>query len=683
MISREASSPPENSAPSTPAPIEHGYTPPPNRKRKHAAISRAAAPSPAPSDPGFPGSQTGESGLVAATVLSSAGRPRLTESRGPTFVPVSEGSVYHTTEQIAMNRLGFRYTYAGLAPEGSKIPYRTIESRPAGYVRVSWEDRNPLMKVTADGLGLCGDKGWRSARLNVPVREGQWYMEFKIVLGGGEKSADSSTKEGAHVRLGWGRREARTDGPIGLDGYSYGYRDKTGDKVTLSRPRPYGEPFKTGDVVGLYISLPSKRKPKSNDPYDPAHMKRERIAIDFKGQEVFESLEYPQSKEMISLMNSTSDKSKSTAPVPSSSKKSATVKNISERGRGKNTASEEPTMQPLPVLHNSSIAFFVNGKSQGVAFRDLYDYLQLRKVTTARKDKNKKRLREGMTEHAENNFDDGHLGYYPFISLFNNAQVHINAGPDFECPPPADIEGSLAGDPESTDTKERNWRPLCERYAEFMQEQWDMDAVEEKAAQEKALKAEKEEKHKANTEEPRVPTPAPSRPRPPQKSHPKTMEIKTAEIKTVESKTVESKAAETIETKGTPQPPSLPPTVHPSLLLPSQSESSTSSMSMFSARTQTPPNLEMTEAEAKAAARRERKRVLERARRARKAEELRNAKAKEKEAQEALLQQQAMQSPPPALTAQDAATQLEDYVMGDYPANPEDPPIDPSLMDQD
>ena len=62
---------------------------------------------------------------------------------------------------------------------------------------------------------------------------------------------------------------------------------------------------------------------------------------------------------------------------------------------------------------------------------------------------------------------------------------------------------------------------------------------------------------------------------------------------------------------------------------------------------------------------------------------VRNAKAKEKEAQEALLQQQAMQSPPPALTAQDAATQLEDYVMGDYPANPEDPPIDPSLMDQD
>lgn len=671
MISREASSPPENSAPSTPAPVELSYThtPPPHRKRKHAAISRASAASPAPSDPGFPGSHSGETGgVVAANVHASASRPRLTVSRGPTFVPVSEGSIYHTTEQIAVNRLGFRYTPAGLAPEGSKIPYRTIESRPQGYVRVSWEDRNPLTKVTTDGLGICGDKGWRSARLNVPVREGKWFVEFKIVAGGCDKPGDSSTKEGPHVRLGWGRREARMDGPVGLDGYSYGYRDMTGDKVTLSRPRPYGEPFKTGDVVGMYISLPPKRKPKANDPHDPAHMKRERIAIDFKGQEYFESLEYTQSKEMIALMDSTTNKAKGTAPVPSSSKKSATVKNIPERGRGKHPVPEESTMQPLPVLRNSHIAFFVNGKSQGVAFNDLYDYLQLRKVSTARKDKGKKRLREGMTEHSTNNFDDGWLGYYPFISLFNNAQVRINAGPEFECPPPADIEGVLAGVPDSDESKTRTWRPLCERYTEFMAEQWEMDALDESQAQGKV------QQQRTTMEEPSAPV---HRPKPPQRSqlrHESTDKVS--------------------KSQGTPRPPSQTP----SQTLPSQVrdpdpvELQPVPLASFQTDTQLRPaqfttreQQEQADAEAKAAARRERKRILERQRRARKAEEARVAKAKEKETQDMILQSHLQASSSLDYSTQTAhyaptpSAPTEDYAMRYDPLL--DPVIDPALRD--
>ncbi len=324
--------------------------------------------------------------------------------------------------------------------------------------------------VTQDGLGLCGEKGFRSARLNVPVREGKWYMEVRIEKGGGD-DADSG-REGAHVRLGWGRREAQLNGPAGLDGYSYAYRDKTGDKVTVSRPRPYGRPFKTGDVIGMYISLPSKRKPKANDPYDPAHIRRERIAIDFKGQEYFECVEYSQSKEMLALMDE-NNKSKSTASVPSSSKKSATVKNLPERGRQAKATPEPTPLQPLPTLKNSKIGFFVNGECQGVAFEDVFDYLQLRTVPSKRKNQNK-RKREGIRTHTDNPFDDGWLGYYPFISLFNGAEVTLNPGPDFEHPPPDDID-CLMEDKKVKGDHSRKWRPLSERYAEFMAEQWALE----------------------------------------------------------------------------------------------------------------------------------------------------------------------------------------------------------------
>ncbi|KAF8136800.1 hypothetical protein EV363DRAFT_1320567 [Boletus edulis] len=322
-----------------------------------------------------------------------------------------------------MNRIGFRYVPAGVAPPGSAFPCRTIESAP------------PCFRVTPDGLGLLGERGFRSARCNAPVREPR--------------------------RLGWARREAPLNGPVGLDGYSYGYRDKTGDKVTLSRPRSYGRPFRTGDVIGMYIFLPPRRKPDPSDPHDPAHPKRERIAIEFKGQEYFESLEYPQSKEMIKLMEF-STKASSSVSLPSvpPNKKASGAKSLPER---KGPGVETPVLRPLPELKGSHIAFFVNGECQSIAFRDFVP-------------------KEGAPrEHKENPFDDGTLGYYPFISLFNYARVRINPGPDFDFPPPSDIEGFLRSSSGE------------DRYPEFMQGQWDLDAREEEEAKvEAALWAEKE-----------------------------------------------------------------------------------------------------------------------------------------------------------------------------------------------
>jgi COMPASS component BRE2 len=459
-------------------------TPTASRKRKHTALTpnRTTFSSPAPD------THTAHTATTPSPIVDLSTRPRLTISRGPTFTPISDESPYHTTEQLAMNRIGFRYIPAGVSPPGSVLPCTTIQSAPTSF-RVSWEDRSPFISVTTDGLCLAGNKGFRSARCNAPVREGKWYMEVKIDLGGGDRLPDetkSSAREGSYVRLGFGRREASLNGPVGLDGYSYGIRDKTGEKVTLSRPRPYGRPFKSGDVVGMYISLPP-RVPPTADPYDPAHIKRERIAIELKGQEYFESLEYPQSKEMISLMDYSSKSADASASIPSSSsnKKSATVKNLSERGGPGSRASKAPSapapLRPLPTLPNSMIAFFINGESQGIAFRDLYSFLQLRTAPASRKGarrNNRSGAGEYNVKHKENPFDDGTLGYFPFISLFNDARVCMNPGPDFDYPPPEDIDALLLG----TEPQTRTWRPMIERYPEFMAEQWQLDADEEAAA---------------------------------------------------------------------------------------------------------------------------------------------------------------------------------------------------------
>lgn len=480
------SSPPAAAAIATPPPLSIV----PSKKRKHSAAAHIVASSPAPSDSGNTPTPAPDNVVLPARHLDLSTRPRLTVSRHPQFIPLFHGSPYCNTEPLCNNRLNFRYYPAGIAPPEATLPFRTIESAPPSF-RVSWEDRSTFLRVTQDGLGLLGEKGFRSARCNAPVREGKWYLEVKVELGGGDNAPDSKRREGSHLRLGWARREAPLNGPAGLDGYSYAVRDKTGEKVHLSRLRPYGKSFSSGDVIGMYISLPPRRQPNDNDPYDPAHIKRERIAIEFKGQEYFECLEYPQSKEMIALMDAQERKKAiDTSSVPSAStKKSATVKNLPSSARGaKGAKPEEASLRPLPTLGNDSyIAFFVNGECQGVAFQDLYDYLPLRKPPKA--NEKRKSNKEGLREHKENPFDDGTLGYYPFISLFNEARVRINPGPDFDFPPPPNIDTVIStSDTQTLDIKPlpsdtpRTWRPICERYHEFIAEQKELDALEESQA---------------------------------------------------------------------------------------------------------------------------------------------------------------------------------------------------------
>src|SRR5271170_1590757 len=98
---------------------------------------------------------------------------------------------------------------------------------------------------------------------------------------------------------------APLDVPVGFDGYSYGLRDITGQKVHLSRPKTFMEPFGTGDVIGMHISLPPavKTEDESQQQQDKQGVFRDRIPIRFRGQLYFEQPDYTASKEMDDLMN--------------------------------------------------------------------------------------------------------------------------------------------------------------------------------------------------------------------------------------------------------------------------------------------------------------------------------------------------------------------------------------------
>lgn len=343
---------------------------------------------------------------------------------------VGSATLFHTVN-FAVNRNGWRYTAAGPASQHlPKTLFKTLVTRPAS-VHWCWSDRSPFTKISADADIVSTDKGFRSARTNIGVRQGEWYAEIEILppehltVGvGAPGSLPAPMKDGPHVRLGWGRREAPLNAPVGFDGYSYGLTDKAGDKVTLSRPLPYGKPFKAGDVVGMYIKLPEETTPK--DDNDPANIKRERIAIRYKGQLYFESLEYPRTREMEQLMersrkgNSIEDALKGIdgtgifepqntalsstaaadgatgiagsmigngASVPSAGSGvlsgggggSAKVKNRKNPGsKEKPSGPTPPSLRPIPKMLGSKIGFFVNGEPQGIAFRDLFDFRPLR-----------------------------------------------------------------------------------------------------------------------------------------------------------------------------------------------------------------------------------------------------------------------------------------------------------------
>ncbi|WWC70513.1 uncharacterized protein I206_104464 [Kwoniella pini CBS 10737] len=419
----------------------------------------------------------------------------------------------------------FRYSPCAISPTPSPHPrypfHRTIPYPPSlPPVHISWLDRSSYIRVSPSGLSISNDRGFRSARANVAVREGTWYFEVKIEkgngsLGGGKGHLISGDAGNAHVRVGWGRREANIDAPVGSDAYSYGIRDVNGEKITISRPKAYSsKPFQTGDIVGCLIHLPSRPATDNLPRSDPGRIKRTRRQFIYKNQSYFESAEYMPSKEMDSLIDregkaiaekkaaekkaaelalnpdyvSLEEQVNGNGSIPKKggAKKGATTKNTKKKKEDTSLTENVSVLRPLRILEGSRVEFFINGISAGPAFDDLYDFTPLPPVSF-----DGKKINEDEIVH-----DDGTLGYYPMISCFGKGKAKFNPGPEFAFPP-----DQLGKNDRTSSNGDGNTigpiRPICERWEEFRTEEKTYDELDEIEGTEKLKEVlEEEEKIK-------------------------------------------------------------------------------------------------------------------------------------------------------------------------------------------
>lgn len=375
-----------------------------------------------------------------------------------------------TSFNSAFNKKNFRYTHCIADPHFPSMNYfRQTEAEPYGP-RLTHEDSASHVFFDSSLRTVTTHKGFRMARANVAVREGRWYWECKITQGvKNPKEGETKPEGGKHVRMGWARREASLDAPVGFDAYSYGIRDYSGEKVFMSRPKdffPPGEGIREGDVIGLEIQLPSEqlhRKIMAGE-YNPAvdlaednndesditapNIVRDRVPIRFKANMIFEKIEYHPTKELEDLMNPSPAHSgglQSAQPSPSNS---------------------APSLRTLP---KSYIKIYKNGQLMGTAFEDLLGFLP-----PASRPMPQVGAREGL--------DDGMLGYYPAVSVFRGGAAEVNFGPEFWYPPPgyapsADADVEMNG--EANGTSPVRIRPVSDRYEEQIAEDIVYDVVDE------------------------------------------------------------------------------------------------------------------------------------------------------------------------------------------------------------
>ncbi|KAL8849661.1 MAG: hypothetical protein Q9221_005351 [Calogaya cf. arnoldii] len=358
--------------------------------------------------------------------------------RQPVFNPILTKANREFSEcfEHISNKKSFRYTNC-IADPGfpSSRWFRQTDAEPF-EPRFSFQEASSHILFDSAGRSITTEKGFRMARANVCAREGRWYYECKILSGvkrpAHEASSvpqDSSSTDGGHVRLGWARREANLDTPVGFDAYSYGLRDVSGQKVHLSRPKdftPSNESLCEGDVIGLELTLPSlalhrkvvegsyNKAVDVSDDLDPhpaaeaPDFVRDRVPIRYKGVVYFEQFEYSSSKDLEDLMN----------PAPSLSNAAVAAKDAAA------TAPPNPNHPSvaLRTLPFSSIKIYKNGKLLGTPFTDLLAFFP-----PASKAATQQGARDGL--------DDGMLGYFPAISVFRGGAAEVNFGPDFWCPP--------------------------------------------------------------------------------------------------------------------------------------------------------------------------------------------------------------------------------------------------------
>ncbi|GAB7347190.1 hypothetical protein MBLNU459_g3300t1 [Dothideomycetes sp. NU459] len=366
----------------------------------------------------------------------------------------------------AENKRGYRYSQCVADPQfRHKQYYRQSEALPYG-ARMSFEDTDKWVHYDTTGKYITNEKGWRAARANVCAREGTLYYEVRIVRGvpaeGPAVPVDAAGPQ-PHIRMGWARREAPLDAPIGFDGYSYAVTDTRFETMHRSRPGKFfhpkqkGKPTKKsagtkqentpvelndhireGDIVGLEIQLPSlalhqkvvsgiynpavdmgdgfDTTPPNPDPNDePCDIIRDRIPVPYKGNVYFETMDYITSKYMEAYADRNLNLSTLSSPGPGAT---SIIKQVP------NANHVEPSLRTLP---HSCIRTYKNGKLVGTAFENLLAFLPPASAPS-------------KAQGAREGFDDGMLGYFPAVAAFSGGIAEVNFGDAGFWMPPAHLK---------------------------------------------------------------------------------------------------------------------------------------------------------------------------------------------------------------------------------------------------
>ena len=402
--------------------------------------------------------------------------------KSPILIPTNEraGRQFYETSEHVYNRKGFRYTNAIVDPMFPSSRYHRASEVSPYTSRIDFKDAGSHVVFDGSIMTMSTEKGFRMARANVGAREGRFFWECRIRSGVRAQPLEGEVPDaGGHVRVGWARREATLEGPVGYDAYSYGLRDVSGQKVHMSRPKDFANSdFCERDIIGLEITLPSlslhrkvvdgvyNKAVDVSDDLDPSSsgefldIIRDRVPIRYKTQLYFEQFEYSPTKVMEDYMNPSP--AVVTAAIPASSDPP-------------NPNHPEPAMRTLPF---SSMKVYKNGELLGEPYKDLLAFLP-----PASKPLNQAGARDGM--------DDGTLGYYPAVSTFRGGAVEVNFGPNFWYPPPdlAMNEDTEMDDSMNTTvnpvTKKHiagahtKLRPICDRFNEQIAEDITVDIIDE------------------------------------------------------------------------------------------------------------------------------------------------------------------------------------------------------------
>jgi Set1/Ash2 histone methyltransferase complex subunit ASH2 len=117
-------------------------------------------------------------------------------------------------------------------------------------VRLSRVHRAPQLRLSADGMTLTGEKGYRTVRATHAAPAGDWYFEVRVL---------EHQPPNACLRVGWATERADLQVPVGFDRHSYSVR-MDGSKFHQSIGRPYAmQSFALGDVIGCHLHLPLPR----------------------------------------------------------------------------------------------------------------------------------------------------------------------------------------------------------------------------------------------------------------------------------------------------------------------------------------------------------------------------------------------------------------------------------------